>query len=434
MGLYRFPMSQTSPGDDPRIPGRLRHPVVWIVIVAVLTAILAWIVLTITADVRADERQDALAPFYQPPDPLPDVTPGTILRSEPLGIAVPGGSALRILYMSQRGDGTPRVASGMVFVPDRPAPSAGRPVVAWAHGTIGLGDQCAPSRLPDPITKIPWVAQMMSLGWVVTATDYAGLGTPGESGYLVGAEEARDVINSVRAARNVAGARAGARWIVWGHSQGGHSALATAHLAPSYAPELPLIGVAAAAPAAQLPMLMNLEWDTANAWVIGSDVAGTWPAFYPELTRSQVLTANGENHWQDILDDCIEAAGLVALFRQDVLGQNFFRASPWDVPAWRRRIAENASVPPPAGVPLFIGQSTTDQVVLPSTTAAVVKDWCAGGSRIATMWISDVTHQQTAITIGPSAIQWMAQAWRNGAMPDSCGLPLPVAPATPPAT
>ncbi|MGB0731746.1 MAG: hypothetical protein ACPGRF_06175, partial [Miltoncostaeaceae bacterium] len=137
---------------------------------------LAWIVLTAAADHREDERQDALAPFYQPPSPLPDVPPGTVLRSEPLGVAVTGGRAVRMLYMSQTGDGEPRVASGMAFIPDRPAPSGGRRVVAWDHGTIGLGDQCAPSRQADPLPKIPWVEQMMALGWVVTATDYAGLG------------------------------------------------------------------------------------------------------------------------------------------------------------------------------------------------------------------------------------------------------------------
>ena len=68
-----------------------RHPVLAVLLVAVLTAILAWVVLTVTADVRDQERLDALAPFYVPPDPLPRVPPGTILRSEPLGVPVAGG-------------------------------------------------------------------------------------------------------------------------------------------------------------------------------------------------------------------------------------------------------------------------------------------------------------------------------------------------------
>ena len=410
-----------------------RRPLLVLVLITVLTAILAWIVLTAAADHREEERQDALAPFYQPPSPLPDVPPGTVLRSEPLGVAVGGGRAVRMLYMSQTGDGEPRVASGMAFIPNRPAPAGGRRVVAWDHGTIGLGDQCAPSRQADPLRKIPWVEQMMALGWVVTATDYAGLGTPGPSGYLIAAEEARDVINSVRAVRDLPGADAGTRWISWGHSQGGHAALASAALAPAYAPDLTLLGVAAAAPAAELPMLMELEWNSANAWVIGSDVAGTWPEFYPGLDRAQVLTANGENHWEQLLQACLTRAAYTALFRQEVLHQGFFRISPWRVPAWQERIAQNTPAPLPASLPLFIGQSTTDQVVLPATTSALVRDWCARGSRISTVWISDVSHQQTAITVGPSAVQWMDQLFRGGTPPNDCGLPLPVGPAARPA-
>ncbi|MBL6634250.1 MAG: alpha/beta hydrolase [Thermoleophilia bacterium] len=410
-----------------------RHPAIALILVAVLTAILAWVVLTVTADTREAERQDALAPFYLPPDPLPDEPPGTILRREPLGVQVKGGRALRILYMSERGDGQPRAASGMLFIPNGPAPASGRPVVAWAHGTIGLGDQCAPSRQQDPLPKIPWVEEMMAQGWVVAATDYAGLGTPGTSGYLISAEESRDVINSVRAAREAPRTGAGARWIAWGHSQGGHSALAAGRLAPAYAPELDLLGVATAAPAAELPLLMDLEWDSTNAWVIGSDVAGTWPDFYPQLDRAAVLTTNGENHWQSMLEKCLTQAAYAALFRQEVLGQDFFRVSPLEVPAWRSRIAQNTAVPLPTSVPLFVAQSTSDQVVLPPTTATLVRDWCARGSRINTMWIADVSHQQTAITVGPSAVQWMDQVFRGGTTPDDCGLPLPVAPASRPA-
>ena len=408
-----------------------RHPAIALILVAVLTAILAWVVLTITADTRERERQDALAPFYLPPDPLPDVPPGTILRSQPLGVQVQGGRALRILYMSERGDGQPRAASGMLFIPTRRASGGDRPVVAWAHGTIGLGDTCAPSRIANPTGNIPWVEGMLARGWVVAATDYAGLGTPGPSGYLIEAEEGRDVINSVRAAREAPGSGAGDRWISWGHSQGGHSALAAGSLAAGYAPELDLLGVAAAAPAAELRLLMDAEWNTANAWVIGSDVAGTWPDFYPELRRDQVLTTNGEIHWQSMLEKCITQAAYTAIFRQDVLGQDFFRVSPGRVPAWQRRVAQNTPRPLPASLPLFLAQSTTDTVVLPGTTAALVANWCDAGTRISTTWIADTPHMTTAIVVAPSAVQWMDQVFAGRQVPDDCAQPTPVAPSSP---
>jgi len=421
-------VSQTSPGDDPRIPERLRHPVLWIALVAVLTAVLAWVVLTVTGDVRDGQRQDALAPFYMPPSPLPPGPPGTVIRTEPLGITVKGGKAVRVLYRSQDLRGRPTASSGMVFIPSSPAPAGGRPVVAWAHGTVGLAPQCAPSRIDDPTGNIPWVEQMLARGWVVTATDYAGLGTPGTSGYLVAGDEARDVINSVRAARALPGARASGRWVSWGHSQGGHAALAAADLAGAYAPELDLVAVAAAAPAVDLRALLALQWNQSAAWVIGAYVAGTWPTRYPGLDRDALLTANGANHWQEILDECVKGGALTAIVRQDLLGQDFFVDDPWRSPPWRRRFIENTPRPTPQGVPLMIAQSTTDDVVLPRTTASVIDRWCRAGVGIGTLWVNDVSHITTAMVVGPAVVQWIGQRLEGRPAPDDCGAATPVPP------
>jgi hypothetical protein len=80
--------------------------------------------------------------------------------------------------------------------------------------------------------------------------------------YLVGASEARAVIASVRVAATMPGAGGGKRFVVWGHSQGGHAALFTGIIARTYAPELDLLGVAAAAPAADLVTLINEDIDS----------------------------------------------------------------------------------------------------------------------------------------------------------------------------
>lgn len=205
----------------------------------------------ITARQTAD-AQATLDPFYLSPDALPG-PPGTLIRTEPLDVEVPGATALRMLYVTERPDGSPAISGGTVFIPDTPAPAGGRGVVAWAHPTVGMADSCAPSRSANPLRDTEnWLNQMMELGWVVTATDYAGLGTAGPDLYLVGQAEARDVVNSVRALKQIPNADPGPRFAVWGHSQGGHSSLWTGQLAKDLAPDLDLVGVAAAAPAARL--------------------------------------------------------------------------------------------------------------------------------------------------------------------------------------
>ena len=106
---------------------------------------------------------------------------------------------------------------------------------------------------------------MLAQGYVVVATDYPGLGTPGIHPYLIGISEARAVLDSVRAARALPNTGASNRFAVWGHSQGGHAALYTGELAASYAPELKLVGIAAAAPATYLVELFDADKRTQPA-------------------------------------------------------------------------------------------------------------------------------------------------------------------------
>lgn len=146
--------------------------------------------------VTTNIAQDRIAPFYVPPE-LEGTTPGDLLRYEPLDIAVAGGSAYCILYVTETAAGAPAVSSGLAFVPDAPAPGGGRPVLAWAHGTVGQGEECAPSRSADPTSQlVTFLPQMLDLGWFVVAPDYYGPGTPGTELYLIGKQEARGGVDA----------------------------------------------------------------------------------------------------------------------------------------------------------------------------------------------------------------------------------------------
>ena len=101
--------------------------------------------------------------------------------------------------------------------------------------------------------------EMIERGYIVAATDYPGLGTTGPHPYLVGVSEARAVIDFVRAARSIENNDAGNRFTVGGYSQGGQAAVFTGMIAKTYAPELDLLGVAAAAPATNLITLKSQD-------------------------------------------------------------------------------------------------------------------------------------------------------------------------------
>jgi hypothetical protein len=179
--------------------------------------------------------------------------PGTIIRVWPLLSGGPGNSdAFRFLYRSTGPKGETIPVSGAIFIPDGPAPAGGRNVIAWAHPTSGVAPDCAPSLYPDRAGLIWNLRDMLDRGYVVVATDYPGLGTDGIHPYLIGESAGRAVLDSVRATQNFSKSGASNRFAVWGHSEGGHAALFTGQIAARYAPELKLVGVAAAAPATYL--------------------------------------------------------------------------------------------------------------------------------------------------------------------------------------
>ena len=393
-------------------------------VVGIAVAVL--VVRVVVGTAETDHRQEQLAAFYTPPDPLPQ-QPGTLIRSERLDVAVPGATAYRILYVSQRADGTPVASGGMLFVPTAPAPKGGRPVVAWAHGTLGQGDACAPSRSGNPLQDTAnWLDQMMSFGWIVVSTDYAGLGTPGPNMYLVGADEARDVVNSVRAARGFAGADAGSRYAVWGHSQGGHSSLWTGHLAKSIAPELTLVGVAAAAPAAELVPITREQWSTVVGWVIGPEILVSWPIAYPGLPVDGVVSQEGRDNYERLAAQCVLPTAIEG-YAREAFKQTFFAQDPTTNGPWLRATQDEAVPVMPASMPVFLAQGTADAVVLPGPNALLQETWCKAGSTLTALWMGGVNHNDAAIDAGPSATAWIADRFAGRPAVRTCDVPPPVA-------
>ncbi len=110
------------------------------------------------------------------------------------------------------------------------------------------------------------------------------------------------------------------------------------------------------------------------------------------------------------------------------LGQNFFNGNPSRSAPWRRRFIQNTPRPTPRDVPLLIAQSTADEVVLPRTTATVITRWCAAGVHIGTLWIDKVPHNDTAMVVGPSVVQWIEGRLSGAPAPNDCSMPPPVPP------
>ncbi|MFU0444681.1 alpha/beta hydrolase [Pseudocitrobacter faecalis] len=129
-----------------------------------------------------------------------------------------------------------REDTAAVFLPYGKTPEGGWPVVVWAHGTVGVANDCAPSLNVRTDRDKQYLNTWLSLGYAVVAPDYAGLGSAGLHHYLNARGEAWSILDGVRAALKTYPLRNDL--ILVGQSQGAHAAFSAAGYQPQYAPEL----------------------------------------------------------------------------------------------------------------------------------------------------------------------------------------------------
>jgi alpha-beta hydrolase superfamily lysophospholipase len=342
--------------------------------------------------------------LYQLPPLRGDEALGSVLRSERLQ-APDGISAWGILYVSTGLSMARTAISGIVLAPDRLAPEDGRPILAWAHPTAGLAEQCAPSHAGATGELIDIARPFLADGFVVVATDYEGLGTPGPHPYLVGLSEGRSVLDAIRAAQRLPGCDGGAHVAVLGLSQGGHAALWAAELAPFYAPELWIDAVVAAAPGGDLAAISSWIYGpdgSAVSWLNAVIVLSAWHVVYG-LPLESVLTPKGHELAFALRSTCPDYAA--APTEQPLL------ADPSLTPGWSEQIAANTPGATRALAPILIVQGTADEQVPLQTTLCEVRRLRQAGDHVELRLIEGGDHE--ASLFGPGLLAeihgWIAE-------------------------
>src|SRR5690606_19082900 len=156
-------------------------------------------------------------------------------------------------------------------------------------------------------------------GWAIVATDYVGLGTEGPHPYLIGQGEGRSVLDAVRAAQDLGDAGLAGETVVWGHSQGGHAALWTGQLAPTYAAEIDIAGVAALAPASDLPGLIEGLGSITGGEIFGSFVVAAYTAAYPEIDAADYVRPAARIIVPELAQRCLSEKSTIVSALQTLL-------------------------------------------------------------------------------------------------------------------
>ena len=364
--------------------------------------------------IRASITAHAPDAFYDPPTEV-SRQPGALLRSEPLkDVILPADvRGWRILYATTVNDNTPATAVATVFAPTDP-PAGPRPVIAWEHATTGLLQKCMPSLLSASTKGILWRSRIVMSGWVVVATDYSFAEKGGPHPYLIGEGEARAVLDSVRAARQMPELTLDKRMVTWGYSQGGHAALWTGIIGPRYAPDLEILGVAAIAPAVNIKSIltMNVEADKR----FGPYLALSYSRFYPDIKFDQAVRPEALNAAREIVNLCDfvppedqeRIAALAATFDGPALATCSNKAL-------QARIEQNTP-DGPIQASVAIAQGLSDIVVPPPATDAYVEERCAAGQRLEYWTFAGRDHLtiiQSGTPLEDLLIKWTTARFAN---------------------
>lgn len=172
---------------------------------------------------------------------------------------VDNASSIKVMtYNMANVQGKTATATAMVLFPKATPPKDGYRVVVWEHGTVGVGDGCAPSKNAiNPRFKI-LAETLLAAGYVIVAPDYEGLGTLGVHPYLNLSSEAKSALAAVKAAKEHYGAQLKGDWMSIGQSQGGHASLGTAEFANT---DASYKGAVAGAPASSLGTIIQIYID-----------------------------------------------------------------------------------------------------------------------------------------------------------------------------
>lgn len=304
--------------------------------------------------------------------------PGTVTETAPLpqDLWYPGTAhAQKLTYWTTGANGAPALSTGTVFVPAGQAPDGGWPVISWAHGTVGLGDDCAPS-VVGPAARdrdFAYLGTWLSQGYAVVASDYAGLGTPGTMPYLDGRAEAHSVVDMVKAGRN-AEPSLSTRWVTIGQSQGGGAAITTARYATEFGgPALDYRGAVGTGVPAYIEKIVAVAGPgvppialPAGLTAYGLYILAGLNAAHPEVNIPSLLNDTGKQWLAKAESQCIEP--FEESVRGLVLGSLF--AKPLStIPNVHGLLTDYMGIPESGyDKPFFIGQGLKDtDIIMPST-------------------------------------------------------------------
>lgn len=353
--------------------------------------------------------------------------PGILLRQEPLEEHQSLNRAsenIRLLYTSTEGLFAEKTVavSGALFLPKGTAPEGGWPLLGWAHGTVGIADVCAPSWNGRQSRDLTYLNYWLANGYAIVASDYQGLGTPGTHPYLATRPVAYSNLDIIRAIQK-AGFSVSDSVVIIGQSQGAQAALSTVGNAADYAPELDIRGVVATgAP------YFNAEGIAAIQATRPKDVVDPMLG-YNFLALSMLSLIDQEFVLEDYVStDVLPVAMAVndtcyaemkkLVKKEQVTYNKAFKQSPAE--PLQKAFKRMEYPTPKLTAPAFMGIGGKDVNTPPRMQQALVRDFCAAGSKVEVHYYRTGTHGSIVNGSTEDSSLFVAAAFVGGNITGNC--------------
>jgi hypothetical protein len=364
-----------------------------------------------------------ISPFYRWTQDIPN-RPGVMLREEPM-MSQPeitsAGSAKRILYTSTdvRWHSGMIPVSGTLYLPQGDQPKEGWPLVAWAHGTVGVADSCAPSWTGHKPRDATYINGWLKNGFAVVASDYQGLGGPGPHPWLNWEAEGRSVLDGIRAAREKYHGALADKVFISGQSQGSGAALGATQLAPSYAPDIPLLatvatGVVSTFPDGPYKPPESLSISSPR-FITFSIIGGALPDDGP--TADSLTSEKGKPLLQAARVSC--SAEMREVVERDGINAGNAFVEPVEKIEARLTAVTNMKVQR-LPVPVLLGTGLSDTTLAPRRQFAAVEALCAGGSQLVWKTFPGATHEGGVNAFFPDALSFFRSVMAGQTPQSNC--------------
>ena len=411
-----------------------------VVIVAAGAVSLGLGVATAGAAAPADPSHD---PFYSYSGPLTSIAPGTALRTRTVTVAWAGLptpiSATQILYRTNDQMGEPAVTVTTVLQPAPAAPGVPTRILAYSIFYDGLGSTC------DPSYNLQ-VASLENLSQVEAGNTQSGNDTQVEEGFMTPYLAAGDTIvisdyegenfawgaGQVSAYQTLDGIRAAESFLklsrrhtpvaMLGYSGGSIPTQWADEMAPSYAPELDLVGAAAGGvPVDFGDELPYLNGSPSWAGVMPGVLVGVARGMHVDLMP--YLSPYGQRLAQTVSTECANSfeSSYPGLTIQQLFGPDYQNplANPTFASVINQLIMGSDGTPK---APLFLGvgnaDGTGDGVIMAAEVAGLANHYCQRGAPVQFDEYQQMDHLKAG---GPFEAHAFAliQAWLAGATPPS---------------